>query len=163
VKELEQLVQSLEVRKRIKDGHAESPPFSNFFTFPQYTSNNSQLVPPNGSSSDAIADIEVTMVDSHANLRILSQRRPKQLLKMLMGLQSLRLSTLHINLTTTVDNMVLYSFSLKVNNCILIITDILASIFLKYPCLKNNLLKIICMCLTSTRFYRCCNRFMSDL
>jgi hypothetical protein len=116
VKELEQLVQSLEVRKRTKDVHIDSPPFSNFFTFRQYTSNNSQLVAPNGSSSDAIADIEVTMVDSHANLRILSRHRPKQLLKMLMGLQSLQLSTLHINLTTTVDNLVLYSFSLKVNN-----------------------------------------------
>lgn len=116
VKELEQLVQSLEVHKRTKDGHTDSPPFSNFFTFPQYTSNNSQLVAPNGSSSDSIADIEVTMVESHANLRVLSKRRPKQLLKMLMGLQTLQLTTLHLNLTTTVDNMVLYSFSLKVNN-----------------------------------------------
>ncbi|XP_078156738.1 transcription factor bHLH94-like isoform X2 [Carex rostrata] len=128
VKELEQLVQSLEVRKQMKDGLTDSPAFSNFFTLPQYTSNNSQLVGPNRSSSDAIADIEVTMVESHANLRILSRRRPKQLLKLLMGFQSLRLMTIHLNLTTTVDQMVLYSFSLKVeDDCILSSVDDIAT------------------------------------
>lgn len=67
----------------------------------------------------AIADIEVTMVESHANLKVLSRRRPKQLLKLLVGLQHLQLTTLHLNVTT-VDQMVLYSFSLKVllaHNC----------------------------------------------
>ncbi|KAJ4813535.1 basic helix-loop-helix (bHLH) DNA-binding superfamily protein [Rhynchospora pubera] len=117
VKELEQQVQSLEASKRTKDGITDSPPFSDFFKFPQYTCINRQLVAPNnGSTSDSVADIEVTMVESHANVRVLSRRRPKQLVKMLMGLQSLRLTTLHLNLTTTVDQMVLYCFSLKVED-----------------------------------------------
>ncbi|KAJ1700526.1 hypothetical protein LUZ63_000305 [Rhynchospora breviuscula] len=116
VKELEQQVQSLEACKRTKDDPTDSPPFSDFFTFPQYTCINRQLVAPNGSSSDSVADIEVTMVESHANVRVLSRCRPKQLVKMLMGLQSLRLTTLHLNLTTTVDQMVLYCFSLKVED-----------------------------------------------
>jgi hypothetical protein len=63
----------------------------------------------------AIADVEVTMTERHANLKILSRRHPKQLLKMVTGLHSLGLYTLHLNVTT-VGQMVLYSFSVKVSN-----------------------------------------------
>lgn len=63
----------------------------------------------------AAGDIEVTMVDSHANLKILSQKRPRQLLKMVAGFQSLRLTILHLNVTT-LDQMVLYSVSIKVKS-----------------------------------------------
>jgi myogenic factor 6 len=62
----------------------------------------------------ALGDIEVTMVESHANLKILSKKRPGQLLKLMVGLQNLRLSILHLNVTT-VDQMVLYSVSVKVS------------------------------------------------
>ncbi|KAJ0984647.1 hypothetical protein J5N97_003003 [Dioscorea zingiberensis] len=61
----------------------------------------------------ANADIEVTMVEGHANLKILAKRRPKQLLKLVAGLNNLRLMTLHLNVTT-VEHFVLYCFSLKV-------------------------------------------------
>lgn len=61
----------------------------------------------------AAGDIEVTMVDSHANLKILSQKRPRQLLKMVAGFQSFRLTILHLNVTT-LHQMVLYSVSTKV-------------------------------------------------
>jgi len=64
-------------------------------------------------NQSAVADIEVTMVESHANLKVLLKRQPKQLLKMVAGLQNLRFTVLHLNVTT-VDQMVLYSFSLKV-------------------------------------------------
>lgn len=62
----------------------------------------------------AAGDIEVTMVDTHANLKILSRKRPRQLLKMVAGFQTLRLTVLHLNVTT-LDQMVLYSVSIKVN------------------------------------------------
>ncbi|KAJ3676935.1 hypothetical protein LUZ60_002659 [Juncus effusus] len=130
VKELEQLVQSLEAHKRTKDGLTNSPPFSNFFTFPQYTS-TAKAMKNNieGSNEANIADIEVTMVENNANLRILSKGRPKQLLKMVMGLQSLRLTTLHLNMTSTSDQMVLYSFSLKVeDDCGLSTVDDIATV-----------------------------------
>ncbi|URE00989.1 Sodium:sulfate symporter transmembrane region [Musa troglodytarum] len=112
VKELEQLVQSLEARKRIKQ-RSNSAPFANFFTFPQYSTRNADEAAAEQQSS--VADIEVTMVESHANLKVLAQQRPKQLLKMVVGLHLLHLTTLHLNVTT-IDAMVLYSFSLKVED-----------------------------------------------
>ncbi|CAL8106094.1 unnamed protein product [Prunus armeniaca] len=121
VKELEQLLQSMDSNKRSKQ-----QPLAEFFTFPQFSTratqsnNNSagvQANEPNMAQSNsnqwAAADIEVTMVDSHANLKILSEKRPRQLLKMVAGFQSLRLSVLHLNVTT-VDEMVLYSVSVKI-------------------------------------------------
>nr|XP_010926342.1 transcription factor bHLH94 [Elaeis guineensis] len=131
VKELEQLLQSLEVQKRLKqrsDATELAPPFAGFFTFPQYSSCSSGSSHSSSSSSSssianeaaaknrsAMADIEVTMVESHANLKVLSRRRPNQLLKMVVGLQNTGLTTLHLNVTT-VDQLVLYSLSLKVED-----------------------------------------------
>lgn len=63
----------------------------------------------------AAADIEVTMVESHANLKVRSKRVPKQLLKFVSGLHTLRLTILHLNVST-VDEIVLYSLSVKVIN-----------------------------------------------
>ncbi|XP_038990143.1 transcription factor bHLH94-like [Phoenix dactylifera] len=128
VKELEQLLQSLEVQKRLKQ-RSDTVPFADFFTFPQYSSCSSQSGNSTATAAaantntpemmaenrSAIADIEVMMVDSHANLKVLSRRRPKQLLKLVVGLQNLQLTTLHLNVTT-IDQMVLYSFSLKVED-----------------------------------------------
>uniref|UniRef100_A0A5B6ZE86 Putative transcription factor bHLH96-like n=1 Tax=Davidia involucrata TaxID=16924 RepID=A0A5B6ZE86_DAVIN len=120
VKELEQLVQTLEAQKRSCDhiNGGLSPLFAEFFAFPQYsTRNNSPAAAnePTAENRSALADIEVTMVESHANLKILSKRRPRQLLKMVAGLQCLRLTILHLNITT-VDQMVLYSLSVKVED-----------------------------------------------
>ncbi|PON47354.1 Basic helix-loop-helix transcription factor [Trema orientale] len=138
VKELEQLLQLLEAKKRTKqqssssssDSKYSSSPFSDFFIFPQYSTYSSQY----GATGDdnkkvstvietkstaekrsAVADVEVTMVDSHANIKVLLKRHQNQLLKMVVGLQFLRLVVLHLNVTT-VDSMVLYSFSVKVED-----------------------------------------------
>lgn len=132
VKELEQRLQWIGSQKEHEDGEyepeASSPapvPFSEFFTFPQYTTScdNSAVPmiimknsdPMAENQSGAIADIEVTMVESHANLKIRSKRRPKQLLKLVSGLQNHRLSVLHLNVTT-VHQFVLYSISVKVED-----------------------------------------------
>jgi hypothetical protein len=99
--------------------HVSSLPFSKFFIFPQYTTSSIHCESSAGKdeklmkSQSAIADIEVTMVESHANLKIRSKRRPKQLLKVVSGLHSMRLTVLHLNVTT-VDQIVLYSLSVKV-------------------------------------------------
>jgi hypothetical protein len=131
VKELEKLLQSLEAHKQIKKvisatGSDFSSPFSDFFTFPQYSTASSRNKHSNNSSSStesifadqkrsiAIADVEVTMIESHANLKIQSRKHPKQLLKMVTGLHSLGLHILHLNVTT-VDQMALYSFNVKVS------------------------------------------------
>lgn len=61
----------------------------------------------------AIADVEVTMMESYANIKLLLKRNQKQLLKLVVGLHFLNLLILHLNVTT-VESMVLYCFSVKV-------------------------------------------------
>ncbi|KAK0588903.1 hypothetical protein LWI29_006864 [Acer saccharum] len=124
VKELEHLLQSLEAQKLqlVQNGvmsqdksiiSRSATPFSEFFVFPQYTW--SQL--PNKFTSKnkqaAIADIEVTLIETHANIRILSPKSPRQLSKLVSGFQSLHLSVLHLNVTT-LHPLVLYSISAKI-------------------------------------------------
>ncbi|KAK6923379.1 Myc-type, basic helix-loop-helix (bHLH) domain [Dillenia turbinata] len=127
VKELEQLLQSLEAQKRKNKQNPNSSSsdfpslFSDFFTFPQYStcskhydncgSGNESM----GEKRSGIADVEVTMVERHANLKILSRRKPRQLLKMVNGFHSLRLTILHLNVTT-VHQLVLYTLSVKVED-----------------------------------------------
>ncbi|THU54833.1 hypothetical protein C4D60_Mb11t00230 [Musa balbisiana] len=142
VKELEQLLQSLEAQKRTLQqqtgkperssyiGEAgssssnssnsdvvDSPPFAQFFSFPQYswchTTQGQDHHPPSENQLTALADIEVTLIETHANVRILSPKRPGQLFKMVAGLHNLSLTILHLNVTA-LDSMVLYSLSVKV-------------------------------------------------
>ncbi|KAL8133950.1 transcription factor bHLH94-like [Apium graveolens] len=117
VKELEQHLQYMESQK-LKDKNDQdeydSILFDNFFAFPQYSTHQTSSQ-NNLSESSAEADIEVTMVESHANIKILSIRQPKQLFKMVSGFQSMGLTILHLNITT-VDHRVLYSFNLKVED-----------------------------------------------
>ncbi|KAH9316254.1 hypothetical protein KI387_024881, partial [Taxus chinensis] len=132
VKELEQLLQSLQAQKRRRESEElgyspNSPiPFNGFFQSPQYTSYSAQWKNSNDSFNDvtsdltaenksAVADIEVTMIETHASLKILSQKRPAQLLKTIAALQSLRMTILHLNITT-VDQTVLYSFNVKIED-----------------------------------------------
>ncbi|THU60793.1 hypothetical protein C4D60_Mb07t16480 [Musa balbisiana] len=138
VKQLEKFVHSLEAHKRVKQRSSSSPSsFADFFSFPQYSSNSpccaksaaddSAGEPAVENHSPVVAEVEVTMVETHANLKVLSTRRPKQLQNMVVGLQSLHLTTLHLNVTTIAD-MVLYSFSLKVEDeCLLTSADEIAT------------------------------------
>lgn len=134
VKELEQRLQWLGGQKEKENGEAgSSAPFSEFFTFPQYSTcstvsdNSVSMADTVGGNQAVIADIEVTMVESHANLKIRSRRRPKQLLRMVSGLQSLHLTILHLNVTT-IDQTVLYSLSVKVeDDCKLTSVDDIAT------------------------------------
>ncbi|PNT64756.1 hypothetical protein BRADI_4g32650v3 [Brachypodium distachyon] len=135
VKELEQLLQSLEAHKRSSSRRqctadlndaSPPPPFANFFTFPQYSMSAATVAPAappttsdegnvdaSGSSKpSAVADVEVTMVESHASLRVLARRRPRQLLRLIVGLQAHRLTVLHLNVTSA-GHMALYSLNLK--------------------------------------------------
>jgi len=119
VKELEQRLQFLGAQKE-KEGKPEVP-FSEFFSFPQYSTSASggcdnsaaAMSEQKGEVQSGIADIEVTMVESHANLKIRSKKRPKQLLKIVSSLHGMRLTILHLNVTTT-GEIVLYSLNVKV-------------------------------------------------
>ncbi|KAF2316899.1 hypothetical protein GH714_042240 [Hevea brasiliensis] len=127
VKELEQRLQLLGAQKETSeksDGvEASSLPFSEFFTFPQYSTSSTRCENSvaamnetmSAKQSTSVVDIEVTMVESHANLKIRSKRRPKQLLKVVSGLLTMRLTILHLNVTT-LHQIVLYSLSVKVED-----------------------------------------------
>lgn len=133
VKELEQNLQWLSAKKHAQ-GNLEngtvSLPFGEFFTFPQYSTDGGATggaaaggdemkaeVGEHGGVGGcaAVADVEVTMVESHALVKIRSEKPPKQLSKLVMGLQGLRLTILHLNLTK-VDEVALYSFSVTVED-----------------------------------------------
>ncbi|XP_023769542.1 transcription factor bHLH71 [Lactuca sativa] len=134
VKELEHLLQSLEAQKfrLTQQGdaiiHDQNSNFAtnptqgrdipqlplHFYKLFSYPQNSSQY--PNKYTSKhkaTIADIEVNLIHSHANLRIVLQKRLTPLSKMVVFLQKSRLSVLHLNITT-LDPLVLYSISLKV-------------------------------------------------
>jgi hypothetical protein len=131
VKELEQTLQSLEAQKKRRAKRAEPPPFAGFFAFPQYTtggvgagdasdSSNASLSGGDhsqGAARRGVADIEVVVAESHANVKVLARRRPRQLLRMVVALQCLCLTVLHLNVTAAAaDNLAFYTFSLKVRN-----------------------------------------------
>lgn len=132
VKELEHLVDSFEAQKLLllqqtegmRSGLKDSPsasilntkplafPSVEFFSDPQLPA--SQVCNKCTLKSKAgLADIEVIVIESHANLRILSRKNPRQLWKLVSGFQTLRLSILHLNVTS-LDPLVLYSISAKV-------------------------------------------------
>ncbi|CAN6233364.1 unnamed protein product [Urochloa humidicola] len=137
VKELEQMLQSLEAHKRRGAGSCadppppQAPPFAGFFTFPQYSTGAtgagvSSCESSGGDQSGGgggcagarrgVADIEVAVAESHANVKVLAPRRPRQLLRMVVALQCLGLTVLHLNVTTTSDLLAFYSFSLKMED-----------------------------------------------
>nr|CAA8286859.1 Unknown [Brassica rapa]CAA8287826.1 Unknown [Brassica rapa]CAA8392443.1 Unknown [Brassica rapa]CAA8404120.1 Unknown [Brassica rapa] len=116
VKKLEHILQSMEPNRTTTITHEANTstsslvdPFSDFFSFPQYSTKSSSIT--EGSSSPA--EIEVTVAEGHANIKIMAKKKPKQLLKLVASLQSLRLTLLHLNVTT-LDNSILYSISVKV-------------------------------------------------
>ncbi|KAH9605734.1 hypothetical protein KSS87_010637 [Heliosperma pusillum] len=145
VKELEQMLQSMEALKNKKTEHdhdhqhheehkpGKSPQrgggeiednnaapeiiFADFFSYPQYSTRSNQLEGSNSSVNAHLVngEIEVTTMDSHANVKILTKKQPKQLVKLIAGFQGLRLNVLHLNVTT-LDSFVLYSLSLKLNS-----------------------------------------------
>ncbi|KAK9927972.1 hypothetical protein M0R45_025130 [Rubus argutus] len=77
-----------------------------------------------------IADIEVTLIETHANLRILTRRiSPRQLSKLVAGIQTLQLTILHLTVNT-IYPFVLYSISVKIEEgCLLTSVDDIAAAF----------------------------------
>uniref|UniRef100_A0ACD5ZIX9 Uncharacterized protein n=1 Tax=Avena sativa TaxID=4498 RepID=A0ACD5ZIX9_AVESA len=122
VKELEQLLQSLEAQKRRRSQLPQpGPPFAGFFTLPQFSAagvDNGNVVECEGGrgARRGVADVEVAVAESHANVKVLAPRRPRQLLRMLVAMQCLGFTVLHLSATATADHLVFYSFSLKMED-----------------------------------------------
>ncbi|XP_020112021.1 transcription factor FAMA [Ananas comosus] len=64
-------------------------------------------------NKSCLADIEVRLLGFDAMIKILSRRRPGQLLKIIAALEDLQFSILHTNITT-IEQTVLYSFNVKI-------------------------------------------------
>ncbi|XP_008244210.1 PREDICTED: transcription factor bHLH67 [Prunus mume] len=140
VKELEQLLQSLEAQKRMRRADQGSNG-DNSFSSSSSSSSASMAMPSNGmfmslsqcrigsheegttttpledevtaQNKSEAADIDVTVIQTHVNLKIQCQRRAGQLMKAILALEDLRLAVLHLNITSSQDT-VLYSFNLKI-------------------------------------------------
>lgn len=67
-------------------------------------------------SKSCFADVEVKVLGGDAMIKILSQRRPGQLIKAIAALEDLQLTILHTNITT-IEQTVLYCFKVR---CLLI-------------------------------------------
>ncbi|XP_022961533.1 transcription factor bHLH96-like [Cucurbita moschata] len=84
-------------------------PFSSSHSWPFMASTDrSNLSNPNN-----VIDVEVSMAECHARIKIRCRKFPKQLRKIVSGLHSLRLTVLHLNVSTA-HEIALYSFTLKV-------------------------------------------------
>ncbi|PON97197.1 Basic helix-loop-helix transcription factor [Trema orientale] len=138
VKELEQLLQSLEAQKRMRKAEGGNG-VDNSVCSSSSSSSTAAAMPSNGlfmslsqfrigpeeenitSLGDGVraenkseaADIEVTVIQTHVNLKIQCPRRPGQLLKAIVALEDLRLAILHLNITSS-HTTVFYSFNLKI-------------------------------------------------
>ncbi|XP_062232267.1 transcription factor FAMA-like isoform X2 [Phragmites australis] len=64
-------------------------------------------------NKSCLADIEVRAVGADAMIKILSRRRPGQLIKTIAALEDMQMSILHTNITT-IEQTVLYSFNVKI-------------------------------------------------
>ncbi|XP_049406791.1 transcription factor FAMA isoform X1 [Solanum stenotomum] len=120
VRELEQLLQCLESQKRRKlyGDHQDSSLME--------IQNPSNLVfAPNNNEigiiqediaeiKSILADVEVKIIGiDNAMIKILSKRRPGQLINTISALQDLQLNIIHTNVTT-IEHTVLYTFNVKI-------------------------------------------------
>lgn len=134
MRELEQLLQCLESQKRRRLlGEAQSrqvgdstlaaqqqpiqPPFLPPLPLPndqmKLVELESGLGEETAESKSCLADVEVKLLGFDAMIKILSRRRPGQLIKVIAALEDLQLIILHTNITT-IEQTVLYSFNVKV-------------------------------------------------
>ncbi|KAL8048422.1 hypothetical protein ABFX02_07G064500 [Erythranthe guttata] len=133
VRELEQLLQCLESQKRRRlygDGpqkppppppvgdHPAPPPFPPMAIIAangEYENNGMQQQQEEETAEikSYLADVEVKLLGFDALIKILSRRRPGQLIQTIAALEDLQLTILHTNITT-IEQTVLYSFNVKI-------------------------------------------------
>ncbi|KAL9661205.1 hypothetical protein QQ045_026027 [Rhodiola kirilowii] len=66
-------------------------------------------------NKSCLADVEVKVLGFDAMIKILSRRRPGQLIRTIAALEDLQLVILHTNITT-IEQTVLYTFNVKVSS-----------------------------------------------
>lgn len=139
MRELEQLLQCLESQKRRRIlgeaqrqvGDSSASNINNMAVVPN--PHQQQVFPPlppndqikfvdfetgifreeTAENKSCLADVEVKLLGFDAMIKILSRRRPGQLIKTIAALEDLQFNILHTNITT-IEQTVLYSFNVKV-------------------------------------------------
>ncbi|KAJ8424676.1 hypothetical protein Cgig2_014148 [Carnegiea gigantea] len=99
--------------ENLNDDH--SSVFFDLSQLPQYSAAGDCYPNDSFGRRKGAADVEVRVVENHANLKVRCRRQPKQLLKLLTGLAALRLTILHLHVTTF-DHTVFYCFNVKVED-----------------------------------------------
>ncbi|WOL09970.1 hypothetical protein Cni_G18724 [Canna indica] len=129
VKELEQHLLSLRVQKRLRSSPAvrsrsiDDEPCApaledGFFVSPQYT-DYSQWQRRRCDGEEAQqegaggVDVEATLVQGHVNLKVAGRRHQGQLVRAIVAMEELRLSVLHLNITSIGPSSIFYSLNMK--------------------------------------------------
>ncbi|KAJ6290012.1 hypothetical protein OIU78_025848 [Salix suchowensis] len=126
VRELEQLLQCLESQKqrRLMEDSAlaiqqSHPPFFPPMPLPndqmKLVDFEAELREETAENKSCLADVEVKLLGFDAMIKILSRRRPGQLIKTIAALEDLQLNIHHTNITT-IEQTVLYSFNVKIES-----------------------------------------------
>ncbi|XP_055821076.1 transcription factor bHLH96-like [Solanum dulcamara] len=107
-----------DIQVNLVESHVKKRDISSFFSFLRHSNYSCESSAAEISRPRTMThDIQVNLVESHVNLKILSKRRSKQLMNIVVGLQCLWLTILHLNVTVVHDQMVLYSISAKLEGC----------------------------------------------
>ncbi|GER44742.1 basic helix-loop-helix (bHLH) DNA-bindingsuperfamily protein [Striga asiatica] len=119
IKELQQVAQALEAKKRRKS-LSPSPSPSQFQISPRQPEspllmgmNDSNFKELGACCNSPIADVEAKISGSNVLLRTISKRIPGQIVKIISVLEKLSFEILHLNISSMEDT-VLYSFVIKI-------------------------------------------------
>ncbi|XP_010522879.1 PREDICTED: transcription factor bHLH57-like isoform X2 [Tarenaya hassleriana] len=110
VKQLEQLLHSLEAKKRVENGDENEEKMKSV------SSRASASVSDEGLAAgrDA-AEVDTAVIQNHVSLKVWCKRRQGQTLRAIVSLEELKLTVLHLNVTSSLDS-VFYSFNLKMED-----------------------------------------------
>nr|BCH47629.1 transcription factor MUTE [Callitriche palustris] len=117
IKELHQILQSLEAKKRRKSISPSPSPRPLQLTSPLpdslFLDMNNNFKELGASCNSPIADVEAKISGSNVLLRTISRRIPGQIVKIISVLENLSFEILHLNISSMEDT-VLYSFVIKI-------------------------------------------------
>lgn len=129
IKELEQLLQSLEAEKQ-SEGASENPKTASCSSSSSRACTNSSVSSISPTSEDGFTarfgggdtvEVEATVIQNHVSLKVRCKRGRGQILRAIISIENLKLSILHLTISTSFD-FVFYSFNLKVIRQSLIIS-----------------------------------------
>nr|AKN09585.1 basic helix-loop-helix transcription factor [Salvia miltiorrhiza] len=115
IKELHQVVQSLEAKKRRKSLSPSPGPSPRQFRLspPPETPFSDDFKELGACCNSPVADVEAKISGSNVILRTISKRIPGQIVRIIGALERLSFEILHLNISTMEDT-VLYSFVVKI-------------------------------------------------